>query len=68
MRSFYTDARGFTADLCRHICRESTRLIVRDPEGHRLHTHWYDTWDDAISALRSMLPGAVNDMTHEPLA
>jgi hypothetical protein len=48
--------------------RESTHLIVRSPEGHTLHTWWYDTWQDAVDALREMMPGAVNDLTHQPLA
>lgn len=68
MRAFYTDpATGFTADLCKHLYRESTHLTVRNPEGHCIYTHWHATWDEAIDALRKMLPGAVNDLTHQPL-
>lgn len=67
MRAFYTDPSGFTASLCKHLYRESTHLIVRSPEGHTMHTHWYDTWQDALDVLRSMLPGAVNDLTHKPI-
>jgi len=68
MRSFYTAPDGRTADLCKHMHRESTHLIVRSPEGHTLHTWWYDTWQDAVDALREMMPCAVNDLTHQPLA
>jgi len=68
MRAFYTDLLGFTADLCKHLCRDSTRLIVRSPEGHCIYTHWHSTWQEALDTLRYMLPGAVNDLTHQPLA
>lgn len=67
MRSFYTDHLGFTADLCKHLCKESTRLTVRNPEGHCIYTHWHSTWQEALNTLRFMLPGAVNDLTHQPL-
>jgi len=67
MRSFYTDHLGFTADLCKHLYRESTRLTVRAPEGNTIHLQWYDTWNDALDALRFMLPGATNDLTHEAI-
>ena len=67
MRAFYTHHTGFTADLCKHLYRESTHLTVRSPEGHVMYTHWHDTWDSAIDMLRSMLPGAVNDLTHETI-
>ena len=68
MRAFYTDHLGFTADLCKHLYKESTHLTVRDPEGHCIYTHWHDTWDNALDTLRYMLPCAVNDLTHQPLA
>ena len=67
MRSFYTDRSGFTADLCKHMCRESTHLTVRSPEGHCIYTHWHASWEEALDTLRSMLPDAVNDLTHQPL-
>ena len=67
MRAFYTDHIGFTVSLCKHLYKEYTHLIVRSPEGHTLYTHWHDTWEDAISTLRYMLPGAVNDLTHEAI-
>lgn len=67
MRSFYTNHLGFTADLCKHLHRESTRLTVRSPEGYTLHIQWYDTWDDAEEALCQCGTGWVNDLTHRPL-
>ena len=67
MRAFYTDHTGFTADLCKHLHKDNTHLTVRTPEGHVIYTHWHSTWEDAIETLKYMLPGAVNDLTHQPL-
>lgn len=67
MRSFYTAPDGRTASLCKHLYKEETHLIVRSPEGHTLYTWWYDTWQDATNALLKMMPGAINDLTHQPL-
>lgn len=67
MRSFYTHHNGFTADLCKHLYKETTHLIVRDPEGRTVYTHWHESWEAALDMLRYILPGAVNDMTHKPL-
>ena len=47
--------------------RESTHLTVRSPEGHCIYTHWHASWEEALDTLRSMLPDAVNDLTHQPL-
>lgn len=67
MRAFYTDPSGFTADLCKHLYKDNTRLTVRDSYGRTTYTHWHLSWDDAIAALREMLPGCVNDLTHKPI-
>ena len=68
MRAFYTAPDGRTASLCKHLYKEQTHLIIRSPEGHTLHTCWYYTWQEAVDALRDMMPDAVNDLTHKPLA
>ena len=67
MRAFYTDHLGFHADLCLMLNSNSTRITVRDPEGHCIHRDYYATWDIALATLRFMLPGAVNDITHQPI-
>lgn len=67
MRAFYTDHIGFTASLCKHLYLESTRLTVHNPEGHCIYTHWHASWEEALDTLRYMLPGAVNDLTHEAI-
>lgn len=67
MRSFYADPLGFHADLCLMLNGTSTRLTVTSPEGTTLHRAYYPTWDDAIAALRYMLPHCVNELTHQPL-
>ena len=67
MRAFYTDHLGFSADLCLMTNGHSTRITVRDPEGHCIHRKYYATWEIAKATLRFMLPGAVNDLTHQPI-
>lgn len=67
MRAFYTDHLGFTADLCLMTNGHSTRITVRNPERHVIHRDYYPTWGAAIETLKFMLPGAVNDMTHQPI-
>lgn len=68
MRAFYTHpVTGFTADLCLMTNGHSTRITVRNTEGHIIHRDYYKTWKVAIKMLKYMLPGAVNDLTHEPL-
>lgn len=64
MRAFYTDPLGFTANLCKHLYKDSTHLIVRAPEGNCIYTHWHASWEEAIDTLRYMLPECVNDLTH----
>lgn len=68
MRAFYTTPSGFTADLCLMTNRHSTRITVRNPERHVIHCDYYPTWGAAIETLKSMLPDAVNDITHHPIA
>lgn len=67
MRAFYTNHLGFTADLCLMLNGSSTRLTVRTPEGATIHRDYYQTWEAALDRLRYMLPGCVNDLTHQPL-
>ena len=67
MRSFYTDPLGFTAYICLLANRRSARVTVRSPEGSIIHLKCYDTWDEAVSTLRFMLPKAINDLTHKPV-
>jgi len=67
MRAFYTAPDGWTASLCKHLCKDQTHLIIRDAEGHTMHTWWYETWNSAVYALSLMIPGCVNDLTHQPL-
>lgn len=67
MRAFYTDPYGFQANLCLMADRASTRVIVRAPEGNVIYTGYYPTWEDAVTGLRDMLPGCINDLTGSAL-
>jgi len=67
MRAWYTDHLGFTASLCLMTNGHSTRVTVKDPEGHCIHIDYYPTWNTAVNTLRFMLPGAINDLTHKPI-
>lgn len=67
MRAFYTDRLGFSADLCLMLNSERTRLTVYSPERRCIHRKYYATWEIAKATLRFMLPGAVNDLTHQPI-
>ena len=66
MRAFFTNRLGFKADLCLMVNGHSTRVTVRMPEGPVMFCQYYDTWDEALEALRSLTTTQwVNDMTHE---
>lgn len=64
MRAWYHTKDGTTANLCKMLNSETTRLIVR--RGGDNSTAYYPTWDAAISALK--LQGEwTSDMTGKPL-
>lgn len=54
MRSFYRDFYGCTADLCKMLYSDETRLTVRDPSGRVIKRKYYSSWRGAKIALGRM--------------
>ena len=71
MRAFYTNALGFTADLCLMVNGHSTRVTIRTPEGSTVYRKYFESWDEAVTALKSMAATDhpwVNNITGEEVA
>lgn len=54
MRAFYTNSLGQSADLCQYIGRDTTRLIVRNPNGNVIYRKEFSTWSDAAAAMNKL--------------
>ena len=51
MRAFYVCDDGRSADLCEYICGNTTRLTIRDCDGHAVLRKEYPSWTAAKNAL-----------------
>lgn len=66
MRAWYHSAEGISANLCKLLYSESTRLIVIK-DGKHLERTVYPSWADAVAALKKHGTGWTSDLTGKPL-